>query len=78
MFAVNIRLKAGRAGVKSIVNEDGKLVMRLFEGLQLDRQKTLLLPKTGITMGRTQLNIEYKRFGKDWGKALERIIDIIK
>jgi transcription-repair coupling factor (superfamily II helicase) len=78
MFVVNIRLKAGRAGVKSIVTEDGKLVVRLFEGLQLDRQKTLLLPKTGITMGRTQLNIEYRRFGKDWDKMLERIIDTIK
>jgi hypothetical protein len=36
------------------------------------------LPKAGITMGRNQLNIEYKRFGKDWDKMLERILDTIK
>ncbi|MDD4923503.1 MAG: transcription-repair coupling factor [Dehalococcoidales bacterium] len=78
LFVVHIRLKAGRAGVKSIVAEDGKIVIRLLEGLQLERHKTALLPKTGITMGRTQLNIDYKRFGKDWGKALEQVLDIIK
>ncbi len=78
MFVVNIRLKAGRAGVRSIITEDGKIVLRLFEGLQLDRQKTAQLPKAGITMGRNQLNIEYKRFGKDWDKMLERILDTIK
>jgi hypothetical protein len=75
---VHIRLKASRAGVKSIVTEEGKVVIRLFEGLQLERQKTAVLPKTGITMGRTQLNIEYKRFGNDWTRALEKVLDIIK
>ena len=78
MFVAHIKLKAGRAGVKSLVTEDGEIVMRLFEGLQLDRQKTLQLPEMGIAMGRTQLSIEYKRYGKDWDKALERIIDTIK
>jgi hypothetical protein len=78
MFVAHIKLKAGRAGVKSLVTEDGKIVIRLFEGLQLDRQKTLQLPEMGIAMGRTQLSIEYKRYGKDWDKALERIIDTIK
>jgi transcription-repair coupling factor (superfamily II helicase) len=78
LFVVHIRLKASRAGVKSIVTEEGKVVIRLFEGLQLERQKTAVLPKTGITMGRTQLNIEYKRFGNDWTRALEKVLDIIK
>ncbi len=78
LFVVYIRLKAGMAGVKSIVTEDGNIVIRLSEGLQLDRQKTARLPKSGITLGRTQLNIEYTKFGKDWGKALEKVLDIIK
>jgi transcription-repair coupling factor (superfamily II helicase) len=78
LFVVYIRLKARQAGVKSIVTENGTIVIRLLEGLQLDRQKTARLPKAGITLGRTQLNIEYKRFGKDWGKALEKVLDIIR
>jgi hypothetical protein len=36
------------------------------------------LPKAGITMGRTQLNIEYKKFGKDWIKVLAQVLDTIK
>ena len=78
LFSVNIKIKAGRAGVKSIVSEDERIVVRLVDGLQLEKQKTALLPKAGITMGRTQLNIEYKKLGKDWVKSLEQILDIIK
>ena len=78
LFVVYIRLKAAMAGVKSIVTENGTIVIRLFDGLQLDRQKTARLPGTGLTMGRTQLNIEYRKFGRDWDKALEKVLDIIK
>jgi transcription-repair coupling factor (superfamily II helicase) len=78
LFSVNIKIKAGRAGVKSIVSEDERIVVRLVDGLQLEKQKTEMLPKAGITMGRTQLNIEYKKLGKDWVKSLEQILDIIK
>ena len=78
LFSVNIKIKAGRAGVKSIVSEEERIVVRLVDGLQLEKQKTALLPKAGITMGRTQLNIEYKKLGKDWVKALEQVLDIIK
>jgi transcription-repair coupling factor (superfamily II helicase) len=78
LFVVYIRLKATMAGVKSIVTENGTIVIRLLEGLQLDRQKTSRLPKTGITLGRTQLNIEYRKFGKAWDKALEKVLDVIK
>ncbi|MFA5628850.1 MAG: transcription-repair coupling factor [Dehalococcoidales bacterium] len=77
LFGVSIKLKASQAGVKSVVTEDGNIVIRLVEGLQLERQKIALLPKTGITMGRTQLNIEYKRFGEKWTKILEQVLDII-
>jgi transcription-repair coupling factor (superfamily II helicase) len=78
LFVVNIRLKAVKAGVRSVATEDSRIVLRLVDGLQLDRQKTAKLPGSGITMGRTQLNIEYKRFGKDWGKKLEQVLDTLK
>ncbi len=78
LFVVNIKLKAVKAGVKSVATEDGWIVLRLVDGLQLDRQKTAKLSGNGITLGRTQLNIEYKRFGKDWKRVLEQVLDILK
>ncbi len=78
LYAIAIKLKAVRAGVKSLATEDGMIVLRLMEGLQLDSRKTIKLPRIGISMGRTQLNIDYRRFGKDWKKVLEEILEIIK
>ncbi|NLT28398.1 MAG: transcription-repair coupling factor, partial [Dehalococcoidales bacterium] len=78
LLSVNIKIKAARAGVKSIVSEEERIVVRLVDGLQLEKQKTALLPKAGITMGRTQLNIEYKKFGKDWIKVLAQVLDTIQ
>jgi len=78
LLSVNIKIKAARAGVKLIVSEEERIVVRLVDGLQLEKQKTALLPKAGITMGRTQLNIEYKKFGKDWIKVLAQVLDTIQ
>ena len=64
--------------LRSIVSEEERIVVRLVDGLQLEKQKTALLPKAGITMGRTQLNIEYKKFGKDWIKVLAQVLDTIQ
>ncbi|MDD4873814.1 MAG: transcription-repair coupling factor, partial [Dehalococcoidales bacterium] len=78
LYVISIKLKAVRAGVKSIITDDNQIVIRLVEGIQLDKQKVAALSRNGITLGRTQISIGHKKSGKDWQKVLERVLDIIK
>ncbi|MGD9118037.1 MAG: transcription-repair coupling factor [Dehalococcoidia bacterium] len=73
LYALRIKLLAAKAGVESISTEDGEIIIRLFEGMQLDRQKIEPLLGEGVTAGKRQVSIRYKGI-KGWEKVLESLL----
>ncbi len=78
LYAVRVKLLAARAGVESISTEDSQIVLRLFDGLQFDKQKLEPVLKEGIKVGVTQLRLEFKRLGKEWQKVLEEVLGRVR
>jgi len=74
LYAVRIKLLATRAGIESISTEEGQIVLRLFDGLQFDRQKLEPVLRDGIKLSVTQLRLEFRRLGREWQKVLEEVI----
>ena len=46
--------------------------------MPFDRQKLEPVLKDGITVGRTQIRINYKKLGKGWQKVLEGVVERIE
>ncbi len=74
LYAVRVKLLAARAGIESIATEEGQIVLRLFEGMQFDRQKLEPDLRDGIKFGLKQIRIDFKRLGKEWQRVLEDIL----
>ena len=75
LYVVRIKALGYRAGLESILTNVDVVTLRLFAGLQFNRQKLMSYYKYGIKIGTTQLIMGLKRAGKDWQKVL---IDILK
>jgi transcription-repair coupling factor (superfamily II helicase) len=73
-YAVRIKALAARAGIETISTEEGNIVLRRFEGLPFNTEKFLQAVTAGVTVGRTQIRINYKKLGREWKKVLEGII----
>jgi transcription-repair coupling factor (superfamily II helicase) len=73
LYALRIKLLAAKAGVESVSTEDGEIIIRLFEGMQLDREKLEPLLGEGVTAGKRQVSIRYKRV-EGWRGILEGIL----
>ncbi|MBA7594358.1 Transcription-repair-coupling factor [subsurface metagenome] len=73
LYAVRIKILAARAGVESVTTEDGQIVLRLFEGMQFDRGKLEPFLGEGITAGKTQIRVGYKRV-EGWRGVLDGIL----
>jgi transcription-repair coupling factor (superfamily II helicase) len=73
LYALKIKVLAARAGVESVSTEDGEIIIRLFEGMQLDREKLEPLLGEGVTAGKREIRLSYKRI-KGWEKALEGVL----
>jgi len=70
LYAVKIKLMAGKAGVESVTTEDGLIVLRLLEGMRFSpEQREIALPD-GVRMGVRQLSLSY-RGDKGWKSKLE-------
>ena len=74
LYAVKIKILAGKAGVESVSTEHGEIILRLFEGMRFDRQKLAPVLRDGIKLGITQLRLNRRRLGKEWRQVLEEII----
>jgi len=74
LYAVKIKVLAAGAGIESISSEDGQIVLRLFPGMQFNRQKLEPLLKEGVKLGITQLRLNPKRLGKEWQPTLEQLL----
>jgi len=70
LYAVKIKLMAGKAGIESVTTEDGLIVLRLLEGMRFSpEQREIALPD-GVRMGVRQLSLSYKG-DKGWKSKLE-------
>ena len=78
LYAVKLKTLATKAGIKSISTEHGEIIVSLFEGMQFNKQKLAPFLKDGIKVGTTQLHLNPKRFGKEWQKVLEEIVNKIR
>jgi len=76
LYALRIKLLAARAGVESVSTEDGQIIIRLFEGMQLDRAKIEPLLGDDVTAGKGQVSIRYKGV-EGWQKRLGGILEKI-
>jgi len=74
LYAVKIKALAARAGIESISTEDGQITLRLFDGLQFNKQQLEPFFKDGIKVGLTQLRLNPKRLGKEWQQVLEEVV----
>jgi transcription-repair coupling factor (superfamily II helicase) len=73
LYALKIKVMAARAGVESVSTEDGEIIIRLFEGMQLDREKLEPFLSEGVTAGKRQVSIRYKKM-EGWRGVLESIL----
>jgi transcription-repair coupling factor (superfamily II helicase) len=73
LYALRIKLLAARAGVESVSTEDGQIIIRLFEGMQFDREKLEPLLGENVTAGKRQVIIRYKQI-KGWEKVVGDIL----
>ncbi|HEX74076.1 MAG TPA: transcription-repair coupling factor [Dehalococcoidia bacterium] len=77
LYAVKIKILAAKAGIESISTEEGQIVLRLFAGLQFNKQQLEPFSKDGIKVGLTQLRLNPKRLGREWQKVLEEVLQDI-
>ena len=71
LYSVKIKILASGAGIESISTEHGQIIIRLFQGMQLDRQKLEPILRDGIKLGFSQLRLNPKRLGEEWRQVLE-------
>ncbi|MCJ7426175.1 MAG: transcription-repair coupling factor [Dehalococcoidales bacterium] len=73
LYALKIKLLAARAGIESVSTEDGEIVLRLFGGMQFDREKLEPFLGEGVTPGKGQISLNYKRV-EGWRGVLEGML----
>jgi transcription-repair coupling factor (superfamily II helicase) len=76
LYALRIKVLAARAGVESVSTEDSEIVLRLFEGMKFDPQKLEPLLGEGVTLGKGQIRVGYKRI-KEWERVLQKVLEKI-
>ncbi len=81
LYALRIKIQAAKAGIESISTEEGQIILRLFEGMQFDKQKLEFFVKglephlkDGIKIGLAQLRLNPKRLGSHWQEVLEEVV----
>jgi transcription-repair coupling factor (superfamily II helicase) len=74
LYALRIKILAGKARIESIDTEDRQIVIRRFQGMPFDKQKLEPLARDGIKLGLTQIYLTPKRLSKDWQKVLEEVL----
>ena len=75
LYALKIKLLAGKAGIESITTEDGQIIIRRFKGVHFDQQKLEPVLRDGIKVGVTRIMISYKKLGMEWREVLEGVLN---
>jgi transcription-repair coupling factor (superfamily II helicase) len=74
LYAVRIKMLAAKAHIESITTEEGYIILRRFQGAPFNAQRFVQALTDGVTVGRTQIRIDYKKIGKRWRGVLEGVI----
>jgi transcription-repair coupling factor (superfamily II helicase) len=74
LYAVRIKVLAAKAGIESITTEEGYIIIRRFRGTPFNAQRFVQSLADGVTVGRTQIRIDYKNIGRGWRTTLEGVI----
>lgn len=77
LYAVKIKALASKAGIESISTEEGQIILRLFDGLQFNKQQLEPFLKDGVKVSTTQLRLNPKRLGGEWQEVLEGVLLIL-
>jgi transcription-repair coupling factor (superfamily II helicase) len=78
IWVVGARLLASVAGVQSIQTEEGKLVLRLRPGREIDRQAFARRVPAGSWVGSHQVRLDRAALGEGWQEALVRVLDAMR
>ncbi|MCK4273891.1 MAG: transcription-repair coupling factor, partial [Dehalococcoidales bacterium] len=73
-YAVRIKDLAAKAGIESISTEEGQIILRRFQGLPFNAQKFMQTLTDGVTVGRTQIRINYRKLKREWQGVLEGVV----
>jgi transcription-repair coupling factor (superfamily II helicase) len=76
LYAIKLKLLAGRAGIESISSEDGWVILRKLAGMRFDKDKLESLLKDGIKLGITQVSLDCKKLGSKWREVLEEVLEV--
>jgi hypothetical protein len=76
LYVVNLRALAARAGIQSISKEGGQVVVRLMEGLKVDRRR-LGQSWQGLKIGTSQLRLDMALLGRKWRKVLQVVVEAL-
>ncbi|MFH1639531.1 MAG: transcription-repair coupling factor [Chloroflexota bacterium] len=78
LYAVRVKILAGRAGIESVSHETGYIVLKLFAGMEFEQARLEPFLKYGIKVGTNQLRINSRRrLGAEWCGVLEEILGSI-
>ena len=72
LYAVRLKTLGTKCGIESISTNNNIITIRIFPGIQFNRQKLSKIYKYGIKIGISQLIINLTRLGKDWQKIWKR------
>lgn len=75
---VRIKWLAAKSGVEAISTNGSIVTIRIWPGLEFNRQKLVSYYRFGVKIGLTQLIINLDKLGKDWLKMLEDIVKAIR
>ena len=73
LYAVRIKALGAKAGVESISMDEGQIVIRSHEGAPVNPNKLAGVLGEGITVGRTQIRLNYKKIAK-WREKVEAVL----
>ncbi len=73
LYIVNIKTLAVQVGVQSVSREDGQIIIKLREGVKIDRER-LRQTWQGLKVGNSQLRLDIRLMGNKWQQVLEGVI----
>jgi transcription-repair coupling factor (superfamily II helicase) len=77
LYVIKLKALGQKTGVESISTNGDTVTVRLFPGLQTNRQKLIPFYRYNIKTGITQIIFSLKRLGGNWQKILEEIVKSI-
>ncbi|MBI4287822.1 MAG: transcription-repair coupling factor [Chloroflexi bacterium] len=74
LFGVKVKMAAMSAGLSAVVTENGDIVLKLRDGLRIERTRLGILQAL-VKIGPTQIRLDRKRLGARWREVLQKTLD---